>query len=88
MTSPFPKLRLTAADRQRLSDYSGNEQGTRAFLKTNPAKEDVQRMLLIELDRGWQVRNVILDRLLKRLFEIERSELVAKFDEYRKGAVK
>jgi len=85
MTTPFPKLRLTAADRQRLSNYAGNEKGTRALLKTNPAKDDVQRAILVELDRGWQIRNAILDPLLRRLFEIERSELVAKIDAYRKA---
>lgn len=75
--------RITAADRQRITEATSNAQKVRQWLRTNPPHDDVKRAILVECDsdRG-PLRRDVLTHLLRRHSAIERSQLVACITEH------
>ncbi len=52
-----------------------NDQTVRAYLKTNPGIDDLKRCVRLELNRGPRRRGTIVDKLIYRIQQLERSEI-------------
>ena len=88
MKDIFPIMpRLAKGDHGRLVPKVSNEGACRAWLATNPGIDDLKRAYLIEIERGWQVRAGIEDRLLRRIQALERSEILARAAVVKRKAV-
>lgn len=76
---------VTDAHRKRIAPEISNTKFALQWLRTNPSKDDVQRAILIELDdtRG-PLRRGVLQVLLRRLRQLESSELEARILAYLK----
>lgn len=76
---------VTDAHRKRIAPAISNTKFALQWLQGNPSKDDVQRAILIELDdsRGPLRRGVLLV-LLRRLRQLESSELEARILTYLK----
>lgn len=82
---PFdPKI--TDLQRKRIASEISNTKFALAWLRTDPSVEDVRRAVLIELDdpRG-PLRRGVLQVLLRRLRQLESSELEARIVKYLKS---
>lgn len=77
---------VTDAHRKRIAPAISNTKFALQWLQGNPSKDDVQRAILIELDdsRGPLRRGVLLV-LLRRLRQLESSELEARILTYLKA---
>jgi hypothetical protein len=77
---------VTDKDRQRIAPEISNTKFALQWLRTNPSITEVRKAILIELDdcRG-PLRRGVLQVLLRRLRQLESSELEARIVKYLKS---
>jgi hypothetical protein len=81
-----PQPIVTDKDRQRIAPEISNTKFALQWLRTNPSLTVVQKAIMIELDdsRG-PLRRGVLQVLLRRLRQLESSELEARIVKYLKS---
>lgn len=83
MNHIFPNSpKTTKADAERLMPHLSSDKTVRAYLKTNPQGDDLKRCVCLELDRGWRSRRVIIEKIIVRIQQLERSEIEQKMVEF------
>ncbi len=76
MNHIFPSdPRTTKADAERLMPHLSSDKTVRAYLKTNPQGDDLKRCVRLELLRGPRRRVIIVEKLIVRIQQLERSEI-------------
>lgn len=81
-----PQPTITDKDRQRIAPEISNTKFALQWLRTNPSIIEVRKAIMIELDdsRG-PLRRGVLQVLLRRLRQLESSELEARIVKYLKS---
>ena len=83
MNQIFPSQpRTTKADAQRLMPHLASDKTVRAYLKTNPQSDDLKRCVHLELLRGPRRRVIIIEKIIVRIQQLERSEIEQKMVEF------
>jgi hypothetical protein len=81
----FPaQPKTTKADAQRLLPHIASDKTVRLFLKTNPGIDDLKRCVRLELLRGFRRRGYLVDKLIVRIQQLERSEIEARMTTFLK----
>jgi hypothetical protein len=79
----FPSQpRTTKDDALRLLPVMSSDKTVREFLKTNPGTDDLKRCVRLELLRGHRRRVYIIEKLIVRIQQIERSEIEQRMTTY------
>jgi len=70
-----PDPKISKGDRERLLPELANEHRVRVFLREEQSMSDLQKCVILELERRTILRRSVLNRLLLRIRDIRHAEL-------------